>query len=123
MPATLPPNPPIKVDDEMSLLLGKAHRVLGRLDGIAEQIPDIDLFVAMYVRKEVLLSSQIEGTQATLDDIGYSNMNLLKMLRWSRLRRKKRPVITLTTIGRSSMWMLRVTPFRSLYPSQGQPHY
>ena len=40
-----------------------------RLEGISEQIPDIDLFIAMYVRKEAILSSQIEGTQATLDDI------------------------------------------------------
>lgn len=68
-PADLPPDPPINIDAEISLLLGKAHRMLGRLDGITEQIPDVDLFVAMYVRKEALLSSQIEGTQATLDDI------------------------------------------------------
>lgn len=68
-PAILPPNPPINVNEELSLLMGKAQRVIGKLDGITEQIPDIDLFVAMYVRKEALLSSQIEGTQATLDDI------------------------------------------------------
>lgn len=68
-PAVLPPIPPINVNEELSLLMGKAQRVIGKLDGITEQIPDIDLFVAMYVRKEALLSSQIEGTQATLDDI------------------------------------------------------
>lgn len=68
-PAPLPPNPPVNIDEEMSSLLGNAHRMLGKLDGISEQIPDIDLFIAMYVRKEALLSSQIEGTQATLDDI------------------------------------------------------
>ena len=68
-PADLPPNPPIEVHEELSLLMGKAQRIIGKLDGITEQIPDIDLFVAMYVRKEALLSSQIEGTQATLDDI------------------------------------------------------
>lgn len=68
-PAALPPNPPINIDEEMTSLLGNAHRMLGKLDGISEQIPDIDLFIAMYVRKEALLSSQIEGTQATLDDI------------------------------------------------------
>nr|WP_114298413.1 Fic family protein [Anaerobacterium chartisolvens] len=68
-PAPLPPLPHIKIDDEMTFLLSKAHRLVGRLDGISEQIPNIDLFVAMYVRKEALLSSQIEGTQATLDDI------------------------------------------------------
>lgn len=68
-PVVLPPKPTIDINDELSLLIGKAHRELGRLDGISEQIPDIDMFVAMYVRKEALLSSQIEGTQATLDDI------------------------------------------------------
>ena len=68
-PAIMPPNPPVKIDEEMSSVLGKAHRMLGKLDGISEQIPDIDLFVSMYVRKEALLSSQIEGTQATLEDI------------------------------------------------------
>lgn len=68
-PAPLPPNPPLNIDEEMSSLSGNAHRMLGKLDGISGQIPDIDLFIAMYVRKEALLSSQIEGTQATLDDI------------------------------------------------------
>jgi Fic family protein len=68
-PVDLPPKPGIDINEELSLLIGKAHRELGRLDGISEQIPDIDMFVAMYVRKEALLSSQIEGTQATLDDI------------------------------------------------------
>ena len=68
-PAPLPPVPQIDIDEEMTILLSKAHRLIGRLDGISEQIPNIDLFVAMYVRKEALLSSQIEGTQATLDDI------------------------------------------------------
>lgn len=68
-PAPLPPNPSINIDEELSSLLGSAHRMLGKLDGMSVQIPDIDLFIAMYVRKEALLSSQIEGTQATLDDI------------------------------------------------------
>ena len=45
------------------------HRSLGILEGLSRQVPDMDLFVSMYVRKEALLSSQIEGTQATLDDI------------------------------------------------------
>ena len=68
-PACLPPDPSIDMDEEMISLMGQAHRMLGKLDGISEQIPDIDLFVAMYVRKEALLSSQLEGTQATFDDI------------------------------------------------------
>jgi len=50
-------------------LRAKDARSLGRLDGISARTPDIELFVSMYVRKEALMSSQIEGTQATLDDI------------------------------------------------------
>lgn len=69
LPNPLPPDPPVEIDGEIITILSNAHRMLGKLDGISEQIPDIDLFVAMYVRKEALLSSQIEGTQATLDDI------------------------------------------------------
>lgn len=68
-PKDLPPHPSIIINEELSLLIGKAHRELGRMDGISEQIPDMDMFVAMYVRKEALLSSQIEGTLATIDDI------------------------------------------------------
>jgi Fic family protein len=50
-------------------LLSKANRSIGILEGVSRQIPNIELFASMYVRKEALLSSQIEGTQATLDDI------------------------------------------------------
>lgn len=69
MPRPLPPNPAIEYDKDIIQLLSKANKSLGILEGITRQIPDIDLFVSMYVRKEALLSSQIEGTQATLDDI------------------------------------------------------
>ncbi len=69
MPNPLPPIPSIKIDEEILQLLTKANRSMGILEGFSRQIPDIDLFVSMYVRKEALLSSQIEGTQATLDDI------------------------------------------------------
>lgn len=69
LPKPLPPNPPIDIDEDTLILLSKANRSLGILEGISRQIPDNDLFVSMYVRKEALLSSQIEGTQATLDDI------------------------------------------------------
>ena len=69
VPAPLPPNPPLEITSEMIQLLGTAHQMLGKLDGISEKLIDVDFFVAMYVRKEALLSSQIEGTQATLDDI------------------------------------------------------
>ncbi|EHL04250.1 toxin-antitoxin system, toxin component, Fic family [Desulfitobacterium hafniense DP7] len=69
LPYPLPPSPPIELDEETIKLLTKANRSIGILEGMSRQIPDIDLFVSMYVRKEALLSSQIEGTQATLDDI------------------------------------------------------
>jgi Fic family protein len=68
-PSQLPPNPPITLDDEGLCLLARANRQLGILDGISVRIPHMDLFISMYVRKEALLSSQIEGTQATFDDI------------------------------------------------------
>jgi Fic family protein len=69
LPKKLPPNPEIELDEEMMNLLVKANRSLGILEGVSSQVPNIELFVSMYVRKEALLSSQIEGTQATLDDI------------------------------------------------------
>jgi Fic family protein len=69
LPSPLPPNPPIAVSDELLALLVDANRELALLNSIAAHIPSINLFVAMYVRKEALMSSQIEGTQATLEDI------------------------------------------------------
>src|SRR5664280_2972743 len=69
IPANLPPVPPISMDDEMWTLLSQADRALGRLDGSTTVLPNPDLFVYMYVRKEAVLSSQIEGTQASLMDI------------------------------------------------------
>ncbi|WP_067141160.1 Fic family protein [Oceanivirga salmonicida] len=59
----------IEIDNKMNLLLNKAYLLLGRLDGITITLPDIDLFVLMYVQKESTLSSQIEGTQASLIDV------------------------------------------------------
>lgn len=69
VPASLPPDPPIRWDDELQYLLSKADRALGRLDGSIQTLPDPDLFVMMYVRKEAVLSSQIEGTQSSLNDL------------------------------------------------------
>jgi len=69
IPNRLPPDPPIRYDDEMWALLSKADRALGRLDGSTDILPDPDLFVFMYVRKEAALSCQIEGTQASLMDV------------------------------------------------------
>lgn len=69
VPKNLPPHPGIVIDDEMWELLSRADRALGRLDGSTETLPDPDLFVFMYARKEAVLSSQIEGTQASLMDV------------------------------------------------------
>ena len=69
IPATLPPDPPIAMDTELIRLLSDADRSLGRLDGATSILPNPDLFVAMYVRQEAVLSSQIEGTQSTLEDV------------------------------------------------------
>ncbi len=68
-PSPLPPDPPVELGEDIAFLLAKASWSIGVLEGVSQQVPDIDLFVSMYVRKEALLSSQIEGTQATLDDI------------------------------------------------------
>ena len=69
MPEPLPPNPPITWDGEMQRLLSDADRDLARLDALATLLPNPDLFVAMYVKQEAVLSSQIEGTQSTLEDV------------------------------------------------------
>lgn len=69
IPAPLPPDPPVRIDGKLQELLSKADRALGRLDGSIQTLPNPDLFVYMYVRKEAVLSSQIEGTQSSLQDV------------------------------------------------------
>ena len=69
IPAPLPPDPPLEMDVAMVQLLSDADLNLGRLDAVSLLVPNPDLFVAMYVRQEALLSSQIEGTQCTLEDV------------------------------------------------------
>ena len=69
VPKPLPPEPPVTIDEELQALLSIADRNLGRLDGSIQMLPNPDLFVLMYVRREAVLSSQIEGTQASLDDV------------------------------------------------------
>lgn len=69
IPTPLPPNPPIKIEGELQTRLSKADVALGRLDGSIQTLPNPDLFVAMYIRKEAVLSSQIEGTQSSLMDV------------------------------------------------------
>ncbi|MCA3214272.1 MAG: Fic family protein [Burkholderiales bacterium] len=69
MPAPLPPQPALALGGELQGLLSAADRALGRLDGSVLTLPNPDLFVFMYVRKEAVLSSQIEGRQSSLQDL------------------------------------------------------
>ena len=69
VPAPLPPVPALEMDRELTRLLSEADHALGRLDGVTSILPNPDLFVSMYVRHEAVLSSQIEGTQSTLEDV------------------------------------------------------
>ena len=69
IPSPLPPDPPIRITGELQTLLSEAALALGRLDGSIQTLPNADLFVLMYVRKEAVLSSQIEGTQSSLQDL------------------------------------------------------
>ena len=76
-PAPLPPVPPVALDGELQRLLSAADLALGRLDGSVLTLPNPDLFVFMYVRREAVLSSQIEGTQSSLQDLLAAEAQLL----------------------------------------------
>lgn len=69
--AFVPNKLPFKIDqsDKLQSLLSRADLALGRLDGMADTLPNLDFFILMYVRKEATISSQIEGTQATFVDV------------------------------------------------------
>jgi len=69
VPAPLPPEPPLQLGPENQERLDKALLALGRLDSVSTLLPDASLFLYMYVRKEAVLSSQIEGTQSSLSDL------------------------------------------------------
>jgi len=69
LPAPLPPSPPLDLDGALREKLSAADHALGRLDGAVLTLPNPDLFVFMYVRKEAVLSSQIEGTQSSLQNL------------------------------------------------------
>jgi Fic family protein len=68
VPTPLPPDPAVRLDG-LQVLLEKANQAIGRLDGLASLLPDLSLFIYTYVRKEAVLSSQIEGTQSSLSDL------------------------------------------------------
>lgn len=69
MPAPLPPEPPLVLAGGLQESLERAQLAVGRLDGASRLLPDINLFLYSYVRKEAVLSSQIEGTQSSLSDL------------------------------------------------------
>ncbi|MCK5360352.1 MAG: Fic family protein, partial [Gammaproteobacteria bacterium] len=69
VPAPLPPSPPLEVDSKLQGRINQAMLALGRLDAISTLLPDAHLFLYSYVRKEAVMSSQIEGTQSSLSDL------------------------------------------------------
>jgi Fic family protein len=69
IPAPLPPEPPLELVGSLPDLLEQANRALGRLDGLSTLLPDQSLFLYFYVRKEAVLSSQIEGTQSSISEL------------------------------------------------------
>lgn len=69
IPAPLPPSPPVEINGKLQARLAEAHIALGRLDAISSLLPDAQLFLYSYVRKEAVMSSQIEGTQSSLSDL------------------------------------------------------
>jgi len=77
LPPDLPPDPPLSIEPKLSILMEKANQALGRLDGATLLLPDAALFIYMFIRKEALLSSQIEGTQSSFSDLVlYENENM-----------------------------------------------
>jgi len=69
IPKPLPPTPPLEYDSELRFALSEADRAVAKLGVLTEFLPNPDLFIAMYVKKEALLSSQIEGTEASLEGV------------------------------------------------------
>lgn len=84
IPAPLPPSPPLALAGELHALLSRADRALGRLDGSVTTLPNPDFLVFMYVRKEAVLSSQIEGTQSSLQDLLAAETDLFDPLELPR---------------------------------------
>jgi Fic/DOC family protein len=69
IPDPLPPAPPVVLDGALQVLLEQALLSLGRLDSITTLLPDPDFFLYSYIRKEAVLSSQVEGTQSSISDL------------------------------------------------------
>ena len=86
VPPPLPPKPPVKLDP-LQRLLEEANQALGRLDGLASILPDPSLFIYLYVRKEAVLSSQIEGTQSSLSDLLLFEVKKHQAFHWKTSRK------------------------------------
>ena len=69
VPYPLPPKPPLQIDYDLQDLIDHALLALGNLNSIGTLLPDPSLFLYMYIRKEAVLSSQIEGTQSSFSDL------------------------------------------------------
>ena len=103
-PAPLPPNPPLKLDAEGFKLVIEANKKLALLDESTTKIPNVNQFISMYVRKEALMTSQIEGTQATLEDVLHPKLekntnrdvaevvNYIKAIEYALKRRQELPL-------------------------------
>jgi Fic family protein len=86
IPTRLPPDPPLRIEGPIQTALSRADVALGRLDGSVLTLPNPDLFVFMYVRKEAVLSSQIEGTQSSLQDVLAAEARILNRERPTDVR-------------------------------------
>ena len=69
VPADLPPRGPLRMDGSLQLVLERALLALGRLDGLSTLLPDTSILLYTYIRKEAVVSSQIEGIQSSLSDL------------------------------------------------------
>lgn len=79
--------PPLELSDSLQKKLNEASHVLGKLDAAAELLPDIGLFLYMFIRKEAVLSSMIEGTQSSLSDLLLFDFKKSLERRWMTCRR------------------------------------
>ena len=109
MPEPLPPEPPVRLEGELQVLLSQADQSLGRLDGSIQTLPDPHLFASMYARKEAVLSSRIEGTQSSLQDVLAAEADL----RTPRRARDTDEVINYVTAMNYGLERLQTLPISS----------
>lgn len=95
IPKALPPDPPLRLEGLQDLAEG-ANRALGRLDGISALLPDPSLFLYLYVRKEAILSSQIEGTQSSFSELLLYEGDLAAGLRFDDVKEVSRYVAAMS---------------------------